>query len=138
MRIRLALVGTAVAASVALSGCTYWNVNFNQWAPEARPAVIALGDAFDIKPMTYIGHDPDSFHASDFMLPGGGYSTYWINKGYALANCAVANHVKLKVHYVVYRQHIWNVERANEGWRLMEDRGSRTQNHYDHVHVTYW
>jgi hypothetical protein len=26
--------------------------------------------------------------------------------------------------------------RASEGWRYMEDRGSTTANHYDHVHVS--
>lgn len=43
---------------------------------------------------------------------------------------------ELGVHYVIWRQHIWNVQRAGEGWRLMADRGSVTANHYDHVHVS--
>ena len=42
----------------------------------------------------------------------------------------------LGVNYVIYAQQIWSVDRAGEGWRGMEDRGSTTANHYDHVHVT--
>jgi hypothetical protein len=30
------------------------------------------------------------------------------------------------------------VQRSSEGWRWMEDRGSTTANHYDHVHVTVY
>ena len=40
------------------------------------------------------------------------------------------------VSYVIHAQRIWSVERSSEGWRAMEDRGSVTANHYDHVHVT--
>lgn len=40
------------------------------------------------------------------------------------------------VNYVIHAQRIWSVERSSEGWRPMEDRGSVTANHYDHVHVT--
>jgi hypothetical protein len=36
----------------------------------------------------------------------------------------------------MYSQRIWSVERSSEGWRYVEDRGSATANHYDHVHVT--
>jgi hypothetical protein len=41
----------------------------------------------------------------------------------------------LHVREVIWAQHIWTVERSSEGWRPMEDRGSVTANHYDHVHV---
>lgn len=40
------------------------------------------------------------------------------------------------VNYVIHARRIWSVERSSEGWRSMEDRGSVTANHYDHVHVT--
>lgn len=40
------------------------------------------------------------------------------------------------VNYVIHARRIWSVERSSEGWRAMEDRGSVTANHYDHVHVT--
>jgi hypothetical protein len=42
----------------------------------------------------------------------------------------------LGVSEVIWEQQIWTVERSSEGWRPMEDRGSATANHMDHVHVT--
>jgi hypothetical protein len=46
------------------------------------------------------------------------------------------NATALGVSEVIWEQRIWTVERSSEGWRPMEDRGSPTANHYDHVHVT--
>ncbi|WP_372509255.1 hypothetical protein [Actinomadura madurae] len=40
----------------------------------------------------------------------------------------------LGISYVIWKQRIWNVRGG--GWRPMEDRGSITQNHYDHVHIS--
>ena len=36
---------------------------------------------------------------------------------------------------IIWSQHIWTIERSGEGFRSMEDRGSATANHYDHVHI---
>ena len=41
----------------------------------------------------------------------------------------------LGVDYIIWLQRIWSTDRADEGWRPMEDRGSPTQNHMDHVHL---
>lgn len=43
---------------------------------------------------------------------------------------------ELGIKYVIWRQHIWSVQRADEDWRPMADRGSATANHFDHVHVS--
>ncbi|MCM0622277.1 hypothetical protein [Nocardioides bruguierae] len=56
--------------------------------------------------------------------------------GWDVADYLRANYSALDIEYLIYAQHIWSVERASEGWRPMEDRGSTTANHYDHVHVT--
>jgi hypothetical protein len=37
---------------------------------------------------------------------------------------------------VIWARRIWTVQRNSDGWRSMEDRGSATANHFDHVHVT--
>jgi hypothetical protein len=51
----------------------------------------------------------------------------------------VREHAKeLGVSEVIWSQRIWTVQRSSEGWRWMEDRGSTTANHYDHVHVTVY
>ena len=47
-----------------------------------------------------------------------------------------AHQAELGVQYMIYRQRIWNVQRANEGWRMMADCGTATANHMDHVQVT--
>ncbi len=43
---------------------------------------------------------------------------------------------ELGIRELIWRQRIWSTDRASDGWRSMEDRGSVTANHYDHVHVT--
>ncbi|HEX2360452.1 MAG TPA: SH3 domain-containing protein [Jiangellaceae bacterium] len=58
--------------------------------------------------------------------------------GDAIAAFARANYQELGISEVIWSQQIWTVERASDGWRWMEDRGSATANHYDHVHVTVY
>lgn len=58
--------------------------------------------------------------------------------GWEIAEFVRANAGDLGVSEVLYAQQIWTVERSSEGWRYMEDRGSSTANHYDHVHVTVY
>lgn len=79
--------------------------------------------------------------ACDFMITAGGRlgmpsNQQEVQLGYNIANWAVANAARLRIYYVIYRQHIWNIFRSGEGWRLMEDRGSPTQNHMDHPHIS--
>jgi len=58
------------------------------------------------------------------------------SRGWEVAEFVRAHYAELGVNYIMYSQRIWSVERASEGWRYVEDRGSTTANHYDHVHVT--
>ena len=58
--------------------------------------------------------------------------------GDQIAEFVRANADALGVSEVLWSQQIWTVERSSEGWRWMEDRGSTTANHYDHVHVTVY
>jgi hypothetical protein len=58
--------------------------------------------------------------------------------GWELARWVRAHARELGVSEVIYSQHIWTVQRSGEGWRSMSDRGSRTANHYDHVHVSVY
>ncbi|HEX5860464.1 MAG TPA: SH3 domain-containing protein [Nocardioides sp.] len=66
--------------------------------------------------------------AIDIMVSG--------ERGWEVAEFVRAHYSELGVSYIIYSQNIWSVERSGEGWRAMEDRGSTTANHYDHVHVT--
>ncbi|WP_051713251.1 hypothetical protein [Spirillospora albida] len=76
--------------------------------------------------------------AADFMLSSGGAmpSAAQRAKGREIAEWITDNADRLGVKYVIYDQKIWNPSRAAEGWRPMENRGSVTQNHYDHIHVS--
>jgi hypothetical protein len=56
-------------------------------------------------------------------------------KGDAIAAYLITHARRLSVDYVIWRQRIWSADRAAEGWRVMPDRGSPTENHEDHPHV---
>ncbi len=58
--------------------------------------------------------------------------------GDAIAAWVRDHYGELGVSEVIWSQRIWTVERSSDGWRWMEDRGSTTANHYDHVHVTVY
>jgi len=58
--------------------------------------------------------------------------------GDAIAAYVRENYQTLGASEVIWSQRIWTVQRSSEGWRWMEDRGSVTANHYDHVHVTVY
>ncbi|HET6699781.1 MAG TPA: SH3 domain-containing protein [Nocardioidaceae bacterium] len=60
------------------------------------------------------------------------------SQGDAISEWVRAHASDLGVSQVIWAQHIWTVQRSSEGWRAMEDRGSTTANHYDHVHVTVY
>jgi hypothetical protein len=74
--------------------------------------------------------DHGSGRAIDIMISGA--------TGWEIAEFVRANASQFGVSYVIYAQKIWSVDRAGEGWRYMEDRGSTTANHYDHVHVSVY
>ncbi|MBG0818472.1 hypothetical protein [Planomonospora sp. ID82291] len=84
------------------------------------------------------GSDHPTGKAADFMITSGGKmpSAARLKEGWAIANHLKDNAERLGVKYVIFAQHIWNPSRAGEGWRLMEDRGGVTANHFDHVHLS--
>ena len=74
--------------------------------------------------------------SADLWADGAGYGTN--NSGMAsmdmLAAYIATNMHALGIRYVVWEQRI-NVE--GQGWSLMADRGNYTQNHLDHIHITF-
>jgi uncharacterized protein YgiM (DUF1202 family) len=92
---------------------------------------------------TYYGVRPDTIpdhpagRAIDIMIPK--YKTKSGRAlGFKVARWAKANARTLHINYVIWDQHIWNIERNGEGWRFMASRGNPTANHKDHVHVTVY
>ncbi|MFC7491233.1 MULTISPECIES: hypothetical protein [unclassified Knoellia] len=70
--------------------------------------------------------DHGSGRAVDVMVSG--------STGDAVAQWAVNNMSRLDITYVIWKQRIWLS--GASGWRSMDDRGSVTANHYDHVHIS--
>jgi hypothetical protein len=70
--------------------------------------------------------DHGSGKAVDVMVSG--------SRGDAVAQWAIDNMSSYNITYVIWKQRIWLA--GASGWRSMEDRGSVTANHYDHVHIS--
>ncbi|MFE3442721.1 hypothetical protein ACFXNW_06805 [Nocardia sp. NPDC059180] len=100
----------------------------------ARPHVAQVGNligkAFAVADIGgAIGRGNDDHGAGlalDFMTTDAAH-------GDAIAEFVLANRERFGVTYVIWQQ------RYNDGngWSYMEDRGSATANHYDHVHVSF-
>ncbi|MDA8372318.1 MAG: hypothetical protein M0026_20960 [Nocardiopsaceae bacterium] len=84
-----------------------------------------------------VGEHPKG-RACDFMVDKNGQmpSQDQIDHGYAISEWAQENADRLGIMYIIYRQKIWDIRRGDEGWRDMADRGSITENHFDHVHIS--
>jgi hypothetical protein len=54
-------------------------------------------------------------------------------EGDRIAACALANRKALGISYVIWGQRI----NYGSGWEPMENRGSVTENHFDHVHISF-
>jgi hypothetical protein len=114
----------------------------NLMTPTMRAVLLEVNQQFG--PFPVIGcyrstgdpQDHGDGRACDFMentagrMPSAGAQRH----GDEVAAYAVANARRLGISYVIWKQHIWNVRGG--GWRPMADRGSLTQNHYDHVHIS--
>ena len=92
---------------------------------------MTISQRFGVRATTYLGHDPSMQYAADFMV--GSYA-----QGQAIAGWVVAYRSWLRVRYVCWWRHIWNVQRAGMGWRLMGNGGNATASHMNHVHVSFW
>lgn len=78
------------------------------------------------------------------VRPGSGTSDHYTggavdimiadSTGDRIAEYLIKNSDALNVKYVIWKQRIWN---PGSGWSSMEDRGSPTDNHFDHVHASF-
>jgi hypothetical protein len=109
----------------------YSTANLGPSAPQTIALANLLGPMFNVG--TVGGYragaaDHGDGLALDFMVDRA--------TGERLAEYAQANAQRLGIRYIIWWQRIWNIEKAGEGWREMADRGSITQNHKDHVHIS--
>ncbi|WGP04936.1 hypothetical protein QFE97_12560 [Bacillus subtilis] len=72
------------------------------------------------------GSDHNTGEAVDIMITG--------STGDRIADYLIQNQGALNVKYVIWKQRIWM---PGKGWKAMEDRGSATANHVDHVHASF-
>lgn len=83
---------------------------------------------------TYAGHAEGANNSADFWIAGK-------EQGIQLSEWVMNNATNLGVKYIGFWQKIWNhtfeQPKPWSQWRGMEDRGSPTQNHHDHMHVTF-
>lgn len=113
--------------------------SLNKLEPYGKAAVLELREKFpQIKTIhgwrssSAYSSDHPSGRAIDIMIP-----SYKTNKalGDAIADYVITHGTRLHVTYVIWRQRNYRITRGY--WVKMEDRGSDTQNHMDHVHVSF-
>lgn len=114
----------------------------NSMTARMRTALLAIDNKFGPFPTIgcYRSGDPQDHGtgtACDFMESTGGRmpSAQAQAHGDSVAQYVISNASRLGIKYVIWRQRIYDM-RSGSGWKAMEDRGSVTANHYDHVHVS--
>jgi hypothetical protein len=116
--------------AVRAQGCPRNVTGLSGVKPWVGTAGSQLRCIFDVSSLGGVGSRPNaSDHpqglAIDFMVGRG--------TGDKLADYVLKYRDAFKVKYVIYRQRI----NFGSGWKAMEDRGSPTANHMDHVHVSF-
>ena len=126
----------APSTSVSLPG-------YDRLQPNAKIAVQHVLDTYPLI-RTIGGYRASSSYSSDH--PNGRAIDVMVSNwstqasadyGWTIARDFAANASKYEVTYIIWRQQIWNASYPERGWRWMEDRGSATANHYDHVHISF-
>lgn len=137
-----ALAGIKQDASAGGGGPVHSPYALGQVQPQTATVANTIGAMFEVKTvggyrdLAAEQYDPQGHPAGlalDFMtndIPDGKTT------GDRIARYLQDNAASLGVEYIIWQQRIWSAERADENWRPMEDRGSPTQNHLDHVHVS--
>jgi hypothetical protein len=120
----------APAGPRGAGGCDRPTGQLGAVKPHVRAAAQFLGCTFDASDVLGVA---GRSNASDH--PGGRALDFVVDRatGDRLAACAARNRAALGVSYVIWRQRI----DTGEGFRPMEDRGSPTANHLDHVHISF-
>ncbi|MGY1695396.1 MULTISPECIES: hypothetical protein [unclassified Geodermatophilus] len=121
----------SLPVSTDLSGKpTPTSTAYSAWAEHVRPVVADVTATHGVSTvLTRPGHSPTQQLAADFMVYADSA------KGDAVAQYVIDNAEQFGVEYVIWKQRIFII--GGSGWQAMEDRGSITANHYDHVHVSF-
>jgi len=104
----------------------------NGLQPRAITVYRAVCNAFP-QITSYGGYSPHGEHSSGRAID---IMTSDVTLGNAIAEFLRAHATELHLFDVIWRRHIFTVERASDGWRLMPSRGSANADHMNHVHVS--
>lgn len=132
------LVVATTAGSTAGCAAGQGDYNLGPVKPELERLVNILGPMFDIEAVggyRESARDPEghpSGLAADFMVP---LTPAGRRQGDRLATYTQTHARELGVDYIIWYQRIWSADRPSDGWRPMQDRGSASENHRDHVHI---
>ena len=124
----------SVSPGVSSASCSISSSIESHLTSNARSVYRAVCAAFGGSVSSFGGYragdsgDHGSGRAVDIMVSG--------EPGWDIARYVQAHSRELGVTYVIYEQQIWLAGNPTSQWETMEDRGSRTANHYDHVHVS--
>jgi len=124
--------GTAVTATAKITNTAGAIKPQVQAAANQVISNVPGADAITLGGTRASATDPDGH-------PSGKALDYMVLGDTALGNAIVQYHIdhwdELGVEYIIYKQRI--LQSPNGSWSTMEDRGSPTANHMDHVHVNY-
>ncbi|KOX12397.1 hypothetical protein [Nocardiopsis sp. NRRL B-16309] len=98
--------------------------------------ILSVGVPYEVGCARNSADDHGTGQACDFMVAVIGTHPSAGNRstGNAIAQYAIDNAGRLGVKYVIWEQRIW--QPSSGQWVAMSDRGSVTENHYDHVHIS--
>jgi uncharacterized protein YgiM (DUF1202 family) len=139
-----AWVATSTLASSetpAVDGLDLGSSSLNKLEPNGKVAVLAVREQFpQIKTMygwrassDYSSDHPNG-RAVDVMIPDW-KSASGKALGKSVAKYFITNYSGYRISYIIWRQRTWTPARGT--WKKMEDRGSPTANHKDHVHLSF-
>ena len=80
--------------------------------------------------------DHPSGRAVDIMIPNGGKGKANAELGDEIARYFQDHAEDYGIEYMIWQQSQWKAGDAPKNWKHMSDRGDRTANHMDHVHIT--
>ena len=115
------------------------NVNTTGLQPQAAAYMTEIANLYGIISFSTYRPGDSSDHgkglAVDFMVPESSAL------GDQIAEYTAANMASRGVSYIIWKQRFYAPFNSIYGpaytWNLMPDRGSITENHYDHVHVSF-
>ncbi|MGC4430580.1 LysM peptidoglycan-binding domain-containing protein [Streptococcus suis] len=130
------VVETPQAAAQTQAATSSFDVGLQ---PQVAAFRAEVANAFGIT--SFSGYRPGDFGdhgkglAIDFMVPQSSAL------GDQVAEYAIANMGAKNISYIIWKQRFYAPYASIYGpaytWNLMPDRGSITENHYDHVHVSF-